>query len=448
MLFLFSTLFSCNREEGPPSFIFISLDTLRADTVGAYGYKRRTTPYIDATARNGLVFDQAVTVSNNTLISHISMMTGLYPNAHGARPKNESVILQESYSTIAEDLLGNGYQTAGFAAHRDWLCERFGFDQGFETYSTGYRDARTVLDEALQWMQKSDPDKPYFLFVHLYDIHSDSSKRPYNANPPFKGRYTKSYKGPLKPWSHQPWQGSSFLQLINRQNKSLTEEDARYLKGQYDEGVAYTDSELGRFFKEAGPLTNTYIIITSDHGEEFYEHGKMLHGSLYDEVVQIPLIIVPPPLQRKRFGAPRHVPEQVRTVDLRPTIASLAAITRLEDCQGKDLVKWLEGSQNECPAGIARLYLNQGMRYDGYKYITPQAGGCDEIFNLKKDPFERDNLALREDMVQRVKQMKAVLDDQLEADLAIRKKHIDAGEEVSPSSDPDAEERLRALGYF
>jgi len=449
-LALLTALASCSEPKEPREMktynvVFVSLDTARADHFGMYGYERSTTPRLDALARRGIVFDQAVTVSNNTLISHASMLTGLFPASHGTTPKGEGVALGGDYRTIAEDFAAAGYQTTCFAAHM-WITEKFGMHQGFEVFWSAYREAPLVLFDATMWMTKvRDKERPFFLFIHLYDAHSDFTARPYDSHPPFVGTYTKGYDGPLKAWDDQEKKASEFLADVRDGKIELTPEDARYLADQYDEGLAYLDDQIGKFLASLDCLDDTILVITADHGEEFYDHGSALHRQLYDEVVRIPLLIVPPAELLEWMGGARHVEEQVRTIDLRPTMLSLAGQARPEECQGVDLTSWLFGDRDDCPAGPARLYQNGGVRHDGFKLIRED--GVEMLFDLDADPDESENLVEDESLRDRVRRMVAVLNEEIREDQLIRERLMGDSDQAPPAMDPEEAERLRKLGY-
>lgn len=442
---LLPALSSCGKEriEGP-SFLFVSLDTTRADALGLYGYHRDTTPMLDELGKEGLVFTRAFTVSNNTLTSHVTMFTGLHPVTHGATPNGEGIALHENYPTLAEDFADAGYQTAGFTTHGDWLNERFGFHQGFDDFMCAYMTADEVLAEAKEWLDDRDPARPFFCFIHLFDVHSDWTARPYDAPEPFAGRYTSDYDGPLLPWDEQPVKATLFLYALLNKKIDITEKGVEYLRGQYDEGLAYTDDRLGRFLKSLNPLENTYIIITADHGEEFQEHGKVLHSSKYDEVVRIPLIIVPPSEARERLGAPRVVPEQVSTVDLRPTFLSLAGFPKPAGCQGTDLVPWLEG-RAAYPSHPVFFEYRSAVRIDGFKLIQKRGGP--ELYDVRSDPEEKENLAARPDMRKMVRELKIIIKKQHAKDEELREAFLKSSKQVPVGRDKEMDERLKKLGY-
>jgi len=437
----------CQKETPRKNFILVSLDTVRLDRLSLHGNKRNVSPKLVELSKKGLVFDQALTVTENTLISHASMLTGLYPAAHAATHENGGVSLADSYQTIAEDFLNTGeYQTAGFTTHGTWLNRKFGFHQGFQVFSSGFRSADVVLKEVKQWLkEKRDPKKPYFLFIHLFDAHSDWDGRPYQTVPPFLNRWTSGYQGRLQDWENMSPNGSIFLAAVNKGRITLTQEDILHIRDQYDEGLAYTDDRICDFLEENIDLDDTYVVITADHGEEFKDHDYMLHSSLYDQVVRVPLIVIPPGNMAKKYKIPRRIPDQVRIVDLRPTILDMAGIDGIQLCQGKDLNPWMLGREKNCPAGPAPFY-HRALRWEGYKLY--KRGENYELYDLTRDPAEKVDLIGNETLAARVRKMKAIIQDYARKDRAVRK-IVEAMEKGGQSKYSQKDlEKLRSLGYL
>ncbi|HDK27286.1 MAG TPA: hypothetical protein ENG48_09425 [Candidatus Atribacteria bacterium] len=446
ILLLVGLVSSCHKKSDFKNFILVSLDTTRIDRLSLYGNKRPVSPGLVELSKKALVFDQAVTVTENTLISHASLLTGLYPAAHGTTYKDDGVPLDKAYRTIAEDFLSSGrYQTAGFAAHGTWLNKKFGIDQGFQVFKTGFRSADVVLKEVEEWLTKErDPNKPYFLFIHLFDPHSDWGGRPYEAPEPFLGRWTSNYKGRFQNWEKISPTGSNFLAAVNRGEITLTKEEILHIRDQYDEGLAYTDDRICRFLKSFVDYNKTFVIITSDHGEEFKDHDFMLHSSLYDQVVRVPLIIVPPVSLQEKYKIPRRIKEQVRIVDIRPTILSMAGLPKPEFCQGVDLNPWLIGKQDECPAGPAPFY-HLALRYYGYKLYKLRKRW--QLFDLRNDPEEKINLINLSEYKERIEMMREILSKYAQEDKNIRDKIKKLKKKSKSLYTKEELERLRSLGY-
>jgi len=439
------SLTACQEAAAPRSLILVSIDTLRADHLGVARHVNDATPYLDVLAAEGLVFDQLVSPAENTLIAHGTLFTGLSPAAHGAQWAGDGRVLAPAARTLAEDLREAGFQTAGFAAHGDWLNAAFGMDRGFEVFHSEYRGAEDVLAEAEHWLGGVDPARPFFLFIHLFDAHSDSGPRPYEAPEGFAGLFTAEYTGPLADWNALPAAGSAFLQGVMDNGLKLEAPERLLLRNQYDEGLRAVDASFGRFLQRIEPWRpTTWVAVTSDHGEEFGEHGRYLHSSLHDEVLHVPWLLAPPRLDAGVLGPPRHVAEQVRLMDLRPTLVGLLGLPPAARTQGEDLSAWLSGDAGDCPAGPALGY-HSVLRSDGYKLLV-EAQGL-RLYDLTKDPDELLDLAAEPAQAERLEAMRAELHRlaRLDTELAT----LIQNEAPAPAPDLQAsyDERLQALGY-
>jgi arylsulfatase A-like enzyme/Flp pilus assembly protein TadD len=346
------------------NLVLVTIDTLRADRLGCYGYAKVETPVLDALAQRGALFENAVTQTPLTPPSHASMFTGLNPNVHGVR-NTGGFVLQSSFTTLAEILQQQGWDTAAFVA-ASVLKRLFGFHQGFAVYDDQMpkpdpsqqarehpeRPASQVVDRAIQWLNNQS-GKPYFLWVHVFEPHL-----PYE--PP--GEFAKRYKD-------RP----------------------------YDGEVAYTDQQLGRLFdavSKKSPADNTLIAVLSDHGESLGEHGEYTHGIfLYEEALHIPFILAGPGIA----GGTR-VKQQARTIDLLPTLMELMGGNAPPDIQGTSLVPALSGKDVPTTYSYAEtLYpkMNMGwaelraIRTSRWKYIKAPKS---ELYDLEQDPDEATNV--------------------------------------------------------
>ena len=410
-----------------------------------YGYERQTTPFLDGLAAQGVVFEQAVTVAPNTLIAHASLFTGLFPMAHGVDPSHGGKALPEGSTTMSEDFLAAGYQTAAFVSHGDWLNESFGMSHGFEQFSTGYRPAQDVLAEASAFLENRDRTRPFFLFLHLFDVHSDELVRPYDAPEGFRGRFTGSYTGPLSQRDETDLGASLLLHAIGEGEVKVGDDDIAYLRGQYDEGLSGLDAELGGFLgRHADDVAQAYTVVLSDHGEEFMEHGRMLHGTFYDEVMRVPLIVAPPNDREHLLGLPRVVPWQASLVDLRPTLLALAGLPDPVHSQGANWVPWLSGSVGSPPIEPAFLG-GEGVRYRGLKYMSGAVLRA-QLYDIVNDPGERQNLIDDPRFVDQRGAMERMIRDMRKTSLELHNEILGV-ETVDVSSNPDLQAHLRALGY-
>jgi arylsulfatase A-like enzyme len=294
LLILASCRSTGKKTEGVASLrrmnvVLITIDTLRADRLGCYGYREIDTSNLDRLAQKGVLFENAVAQAPLTAPSHASMMTGLYPTRHKVRDTG-GFVLPSSYPTLATILQRNGWDTAAFVGAAV-MKKRFGLNQGFTVYDdempnadpsqpsgeAAQRGAADTVDRAVRWLD-GQSGKPFLLWVHLYDPHL-----PYSPPSPFREKY-----------ADRP----------------------------YDGEVAYADQELGRLFDaitKKSPRENTIIAVLSDHGESFSEHGEYAHGVfLYDTTLRIPFLLAGP-------GVPVgfRVKHQARTIDLLPTLLDL-----------------------------------------------------------------------------------------------------------------------------
>jgi len=282
----------------PPNVILISLDTLRADHLGSYGYALETSPNLDAFAEGAILFEKAIAPSSWTTPSHASIFTGLHPGAHGAGLERVGNRMRPELTTLAEVARAHGFQTAAYT-EGGAVRASFGFQQGFDQYSDGpsrrhYRLAGRTFDDATEWLEQN-ADQPFLLFVHTYEPHV-----PYIAPRKFWRRF--SDVEPTTEMQKDPYRFRDELPAW------------------YDAEVAYTDHVVGVFLdrlEEMDLLENSLVVVFSDHGEELFDHGSVGHRShLYEEVLHVPLILRLPG-QQPRAG---RVERLVTTTDLFGTI--------------------------------------------------------------------------------------------------------------------------------
>ena len=358
---------SC-KSGAPPTprrlnVLLVTVDTLRADRLGCYGYSGIETPNLDQVARHGVLFENASAPAPLTAPSHASMMTGVYPAVHKVR-NTGGFVLSPLQPTLAKILQDQGWDTAAFIGS-SVLKKRFGLNQGFATYddempaATGgsaeaepERRAEEVVDRAAKWLG-SQSGKPFFLWVHVYDPHI-----PYDPPAPFREKYRD-----------RP----------------------------YDGEIAYTDQQLGRLFDAVArksPPENTVIAVLSDHGESFSEHGEYTHGVfLYDSTLRIAFLMsggsIPPGVRVK---------QQARTIDLLPTILELAGGKAPPEAQGTTLVPSFQGKEVSTKYSYAETLfpkLNMGwaemraIRTNRWKYIRAPKP---ELYDLVQDPGETTNV--------------------------------------------------------
>ena len=338
-------LLGCGGGSSPPEpervvddlgptrgFILISIDTLRADSLGAYGYDLPTSPFFDELAEQGTLFERAVIQYPSTLTSHMSIFTGLYPQEHQVLPP--STVLSDAIATVPEQFQANGFRTAGHT-EGGFVAGGYGFRRGFDEFTdTAYRsdtDIERTFDRGLDFLRSLQDDERFFLFLHTYSVHD-----PYE--PPDRYR-TMFWPGP--PPETFDSSGEN-LRRVNQGEMEIDPEAVEYFRAMYDASVRYMDDVVGQFLAELdtlGLMGETTLILTSDHGEEFLEHGKMAHTQVYPESLLVPLLVVHP-----QQTAARRVTEVVEAVDLAPTLFELAGLPETPPVSGRSLVPLLIGA--------------------------------------------------------------------------------------------------------
>jgi arylsulfatase A-like enzyme len=444
--------------ESAPGVVLISIDTLRSDHLGCYGYQRPTSPNIDAEAARGARFQAAVAPASWTLPTHMSMLTSLYPSFHKLEKggKVGSTRLDESEPTLGELLHQAGYASAGFVAN-PFLDASWGFGRGFDIYRREAADASLQSRRAALWIEwhrylsgRGLAPVPFFLFVHYIDPHE-----PYAAPPPFQERFAPGYGGSL----------SARNRLVSRflVDDFQSSEDFTYVVGLYDAEVSYVDDSLAAIFdalKRTGARENTLVIITSDHGEEFKDHGSMGHKqTLFDEMIVVPLVISWP----ARIAAGTIVERQVSLLDIAPTVRSAAGAGAVGLEQGINLLPHLAapGSAAATPLPERSLFSELGplgvkwegrdyrraVRTDGLKLIfTYDASGIfrRELYDLKTDPREKNNLweslKARPDVVALERSLTGFIREGVAYNPGFREKN-------GLGLDEEMIEKLRSLGY-
>jgi arylsulfatase A-like enzyme/Tfp pilus assembly protein PilF len=404
-----SLLGACRGRSpsAPPNLLLVTIDTVRADHLGAYGYKEAETPNLDRLARSGVRFDQAISAVPLTLPSHATILSGLLPPHHGLR-KNGSGRFPASRETLATHFSAAGYRTGAFVGAYI-LDRRFGLARGFDTYDDeiardpsapgpleAERPGREVVDRALGWLAKDDRSRPFFAWVHLYDAHA-----PYDPPEPYRSRHRD-----------RP----------------------------YDGEIASVDAQVGRlldWLTRAGREKNTLIAIAADHGESLGEHGELTHGFfIYEPTLRVPLILRGPHLAPGRVVA-----TPVSLDDLAPTLAGLAQYPLTGATDGRDLSRdLLRGgepavadlySETEYPRNFGWSGLS-AIRRKSLKYIeSPRP----ELFDLTRDPKETRSLA----------DARAPRTDLAAAIAAFRRET--AAPETPDAADRESAAKLASLGY-
>jgi len=413
ILFVVGFTIKVHAAETKPNVIIITIDTVRADHLGCYGYALVQTPNINGLAHSSARFSHAFSTVPLTLPAHASLFTGSFPMATGVHDFATNT-LPSSAVTLAEVLRQNGYATGAFLGS-PVLDARYGLNQGFDTYFDHFdlrhfdedkadvvkRPGDKVMDEALGWLKRG-PRQPFFLWVHLYDAHY-----PYQPPEPFATRYK------TRP---------------------------------YDGEIAFVDVQVGRllsFLKEKGSFANSLVVLASDHGESLGDHGEQKHGFfIYDSTLHVPLLIKVP------RATPRVIGEDISLVDVMPTILQALQIPSPLTVQGHSL---LSGSLGRPGSGSSDVYAEtflpllhfswsqlRALRWKGLKYIEAPHP---ELYDTVADPHETKNVLETRPAVAQV--MRNRLSN------IVRRYTSVSSEEAGGKglTDPALLDRLHALGY-
>jgi arylsulfatase A-like enzyme len=467
---------------GRPNLVVILIDTLRADHLGIYGYDRPTSPRIDAFAREGVRFERAVAQAPWTKPSIASLFTGRYVHRHGVIRSLDA--LDPSLPTLASVLADAGYRTAAFSAN-PWITPEFRFDRGFGEFESGramgpqltnlYRTVRriesllkqagapvpighwvfrwagrenasnTARDEAqtrsvVEWLGTAEGEAPFFLYVHMIGPHD-----PYDPPEAFARVFARSP-------SEAPRLPPARVQTVFEKAEAMDAESKTRLIDQYDAAIAHADSLVGRILDELdnrGLAETTAVIVTSDHGEEFYEHGNWRHGNqLYDEVVRVPLLIRGPGAGR---GEVRRDPAML--IDVLPTALALVGVTppsSLGEIEGRAL---LPESAEVAPSTFTEhwwfqggTYVAQAVERSGLKLQSARDRGRDrageELYDLRQDAGEQVNLLANGSFAApELAELRALM-------AMLGSDEIQVSREALDEIDPQTRERLRNLGYL
>ncbi len=424
-----------SQSTRPEIIILISIDTLRADHLGLYGHGRPTSPILDAFAANGSVFEDASSTAPWTLPAHASMLTGLYPRSHRVLTFNTA--LPSEIPTLAGLLAEAGYRTAA-VVNSAWLKkERYGLTRDFQKYlfvddvQTRRAPNTWITDQAIEWLREPD-SRPLFLFIHYYDVHSDYASLPQYENifvSPYTGEadgtgwqlarasleddYIKMCHENYDPKKCRIGTEENYLAIDRSVGKLHFDEDSiRHIEELYDAGIRQLDNELGRFFsllKENRILDDALVILTSDHGEEFLDHGRMDHFlTMYQEVLRVPLIFHGP-----NIPSGLRITTPVSLVDLMPTILSLSGVPPRTSSDGLDLTPLMAGKDpqqfttrpifGEASGGLTYALMMEdifpvyrSLRRGQHKLIHDSKREIWELYDLANDPSETMNIAERE----------------------------------------------------
>jgi arylsulfatase A-like enzyme len=423
---------AAQRPAPSVNVVLISVDTLRADHLGCYGYDRPTSPTLDQLASEGVLFEDCTAPTSWTLPSHVSMLTGLYPSRHGVNDFDRAI----DVPTLAEMLRARGYSTAA-VVNSLWLNQKYGFHHGFDRYlfiqPVADREMPTAVRSEAERFLKQIGDRPFFMFLHFYDVHSD-----YCSLPNYEKQFVDDYSGPADGTTKQLIDASQGLVKFD-------ERDAQHLMNLYDAGIRQFDDDLRAFvaiLRDRGLLEETIFVLTADHGEEFLEHGGVLHGNThFEEVLRIPLLLRGPGLP-----AGLRIAEPVSLVDVMPTLLAMLGVGTSEQLDGIDLSPTFRGSGAALPQRFIFAEANLdadnsntrwAVRQRRFKLHFDTTSGQTRLFDLLEDPGETADVSAAEP------EMRTMLMERL----AEFRKPPSAGGRRSPLTDAEIE-KLKSLGYL
>jgi len=446
------------KREGP-DIILIYMDALRADHLGCNGYPRDTSPFIDQLAGEGARFANVVSQASSTFPSVHSALTSKVASYF----LDANACLPPGHLTLAECLKNNGYTTVGISSspvvtRSNTAYSLGGFEQGFDAYDESaafgeawnwqWRSPEGVIEKALDAIERTD--RPLFLFLYIMDPHSD-----YRCPEPFNSRFDPGYGG--KEAVKKGQAGSFEQRTLSGEDPGLDEADIRHLVALYDGEIAYADGQVGRLvtrLRERNRLDDTILVLTSDHGEEFLEHGGVQHGyTLYNEVIRVPLIIRYPPRIPEGTVVEGHI---VQSLDMTPTLLDLADVARPAEMQGESLMPlvrdrespWREVAVSESPFSDMKAVVTRKWKYiytSGTRPLkpnlrSPQAPGG-RLYDLAEDPGELRDVCSEHPEI--AAGLHAVLLDALPES---ERERLAARKDLKIH--PDVREQLKSLGYL
>jgi arylsulfatase A-like enzyme len=435
-----------------PNVLLISIDTLRADRLGTYGYARPTSPMLDRRiAAAGVVFEQAWSHSPKTTPSHMTMLTSLYESVHGIGlwDRGRAPVLSPHVHTLAEVLKNAGYETAAFTAgahvHRDR-----GFAQGFDVYKHGHQ-----LRRALAFLD-THGRRPFFLFFHTYQVH-DPYIPPSETIAMFARDPVPAIQDAVARVRDGVGRWGNGHRIFWDSVDPTSPRDVRFVSDLYDAGIRrMDDTTLVALLDRLDALDlarETLVVFTSDHGEAFLEHGRFLHDDLWAETLRVPLVLRLPDV----LPAGRRVATPARLVDVMPTILDLCRVAVPRQAQGASLASQARGVASATPSGQAsRLApgiavaeypsppgrVFQSVRSGPFTLILD--GTRVQLFDRGVDPGEHQDIAGSEPA--RTKMLLTHL-RRWQAECARRASTLQPRTGDSAGPDEDTVRRLRALGY-
>jgi len=448
-----------------PNILLITVDTLRADHLSVYDYKKISTPNIDRIGKEGIKFDRAMAPTSWTLPTLATLMTGVPQELHGMN--RYDVTLDPVFTTLAQTLKGRGYQTAAVVTN-EFINHPYGLDRGFDNYlfsrdpgayhpfsglflfdflfswRNERHSARVMTDNAMKVLDKIH-DRSFFMWIHYIDPHTPYGAWYINRFP----EYDSGYKGSL---------GNEFDDIvgIDSGKLSLNEKDKEHILALYDAEIMYVDFHIGRLFNKLenlGILDDTLIILTSDHGEEFWEHGGVIHGrNLYRESVHVPLMMRYP----NEIKAGRRVGDVVGISDLPVTICDFAKVRPPHTMMGKSLFDIFSDMENRAPVFVSldkitennETFVANGLYSNRITYLNhmvPNIG--QQVFDPSYDYFQTQEFtgsAREQEIEESAKVVATIIDNLFKAKSETNFVNKDKKIILTPRMT----EALKSLGYI
>lgn len=435
---------SCGWQPPPetrrPNVLFVLVDALRADALGAYGRSPSPTPVLDRLAESGLLFRSSHSSAPKTVPSVASLFTSTPPWVHrieagpGQGEEEGLSYLSDRLVLATEVLDHHGYLT-GMITTTGWITPEVNYDQGVDEYILTERADAAVIEAAEGFIARR-AEETFFVYVHLLDLHDYyHSERLFGAYGGEEDRISPE----LRALHHAS--PSEIYRRLRTEPERFTPADAAFLRRAYDRELAATDAMIGRLFaalESAGVSEETVVVVTSDHGEQFLEHGHLVHGGngLYQEVLRVPLLISGPGI------GPRAVDEPVGTVDVFPTLFDLLGVPTPEVFEGRSLAA---GPGAQPGVVVATSGSAWKLVTDRWSYIVSEKYDREELYDLEADPEElRDLAAERPDVASEMRRLLAREIRQGRRHPYLRE--VGAVERVEMSE--EVEDTLRSLGYL
>ncbi|MFH1998850.1 MAG: sulfatase [Planctomycetota bacterium] len=450
------------KKQGYQNLIILSIDTLRPDHLGCYGYRRPTSPTIDRFARENVLFKHVYSQSPYTLPSHVSLFTSQYPTTHGVYQEEHKI--HDETDLLSEVLAKQGLATASFC-NGGFLSHEYGFSQGFDLYcevdplGDRYMDGHALnpnrlsdgssgsLNMAFEWAEKHK-ETPFFLFLHTFMVHDFLPPRE------LAEAFNVGISSDINPSSEERYK---LAHEYYRKN-GWTEKERTYFINMYDASIRAADDMFGEllaFLEKTGLKDNTLIVLTSDHGEEFMEHGGNGHSyTIYNELIKIPLMMRIP----GTIPMPVEIESVVNQVDILPSVLELMDERGIPFSQGRSFVFMLRACEGSDRTVFAEVDLNDRSKRscvikDGWKYIKGDstqtlvfpAPAEVELFHLSDDPGEQKNVADANPEVQ--EELKAII-EKMREDIGKFNETMNVKRDSSKKMSKKLQDVLRRQGYL